>query len=104
MPVGNDATMTVASYNALSAQTAIQLRLIMSQIFALATDVNNLGSTGLQAVGFTSADATELLNNVDYMLTIYQIYIGQVQQGGSGGTGASTFNFQNALTALTGPY
>jgi len=37
-----------------------------------------------------------------YMNTIAGCYYGTVQQGGSGGTGATEFNFNNALSVLWG--
>jgi hypothetical protein len=104
MAIGNAATQTQASVNNYAAQTAIQLRTVMNQISALAVEVNNLGTAGLIALGFASADATAMVSAVDNMLSLAQIYQGSLQQGGTGGTGASLFNFQTALVALTGLY
>lgn len=44
------------------------------------------------------SDATQAENFIDYMgATLAGVYFGLVQQGGTGGTGASQFNFNNAL-------
>jgi hypothetical protein len=52
--------------------------------------------------GVTTDQAAEIQTMVGYMNTLGQVYLGQVQQGGSGGSGATLFNFNDALSALWG--
>jgi hypothetical protein len=94
MAIGNQPTM--AQLNGQAAQVAIQLRTACQQTLALQAYVVSLGSAGLQALGFTSGDATAMLNQCSYMATVAQVFQGTATQG-------SLFNFQNALVALTGP-
>jgi hypothetical protein len=102
MAVGNVPTM--AQLNSQVAQLATQYRTTAMSVLWLQAYVTALGQAGLVALGFGSGDATTLIAQVNYMATLAQIYQGTVQQGGTGGTGASLFNFQNALVAVTGPY
>lgn len=104
MAIGNDANLTPAQLNNYAAQVALTLRNVMVQIQALQQDVTGMGTAGLEALGFTSADASSFVTACSYMNTVAGVYYGTVQQGGSGGTGASDFDFNNALTSLTGPY
>ena len=102
MAIGSVATQ--AQLNAQLANVATGLRTTAAQILLLWSYANNLGQAGLVTLGFTSADATAFITAVDNLATVAQVYQGTVQQGGTGGTGASLFNFQNALAAVTGPY
>lgn len=83
---------------------ALALRQVCRQIQNLSTEVNynNAGSANLQAWGYSPADAATALTLIGYMTTISGVYLGTVQQGGSGGTGAILFNFENALSQLWG--
>ena len=64
----------------------------------------------LTAIGYSNApdpanpggvsDAALAAQYLGYMSTLGGIYYGVVQQGGTGGTGATTFNFDNALSPL----
>jgi hypothetical protein len=101
MAIGNQPN--VAQVNSQAAQIAVQFRSSAQAALQFQAYVVALGSTGLVALGFTSADAAALLAVANNMATLAQIYQGTVQQGGTGGTGASLFNFQNALVAVTGP-
>lgn len=101
MAIGNQPNMQ--QLNSQAAQLAGTWRSCAEQTIALQAYVVGLGQAGLVALGFASADATALLTAVSQMNTMALIFQGQVQQGGTGGTGASLFNFQNALVALTGP-
>lgn len=101
MAIGNDPN--TAQINSQIAQLASQWRTIAQQTQAFQAYVVALGSAGLIAKGFTSGDAAAILQQSAYMATLAGVYQGTVQQGGSGGTGASLFNFQNALVAVTGP-
>lgn len=107
MTVGNQAT--VASINQALTSYALTLRNICQQIVDLQQFVNGpagLGLTGLQnlggtGAGFPAADAQLVLNMVGYLNTVAGVFYGTVQQGGTGGTGATLFNFSNALAPLS---
>src|SRR6185437_1683995 len=62
--------------------------------------ITQTGQSGLVALGFSATDATAIINAAGYLNTIAQICQGQVQQGGSNGSGAAMFNFMNALAPL----
>ena len=102
MPIGNTPTTTF-QVNNQGAQLAVQLRTLMGQISVFTGWVAQQGAQGLQNIGFTSDDAQAMLTMASYLSTFPLVYNGQLQQGGNGGTGAITFNFANALEALTGP-
>lgn len=101
MPIGNQPN--VQQLNSQAAQLATMLRSNAEQVLQLQAYTTGLGQAGLVTLGFASADATAFIGAVNNMATLAQIYQGTVQQGGTGGTGATLFNFQNALVALTGP-
>jgi hypothetical protein len=102
MPIGNSVTSSFA-LNSQAGQLAVTLRDTCHKILSLQAWVTQQGSTGLQAIGFTAADATAFITEVSYLNTVALIFTGVVQQGGVGGIGASQFNFENAVSALTGP-
>jgi len=93
---------TQQSLNARLGQAAIAVRNAMQQASALFEYQNNLGTAGLEAAGFSAQDAASYQQMAGYLSTLAGVYNGTVQQGGSGGTGASTFNFDNALSATWG--
>lgn len=100
MAVGTQ--MTEAQVNAQLTGLALQLRSVMEQIDNFSTQVSNAGTAGMEAAGFSPTDAAAVLSFMGYMSTITGVYYGKVQQGGTGGTGASTFDFDNQLSALWG--
>jgi hypothetical protein len=103
MPIGDTPT-TPFQLNNQAAQLARQLRTLMDAISVFSGWVAGQGARGLQDnLGFTSDDANAMLTQASYLSTFPLIYHGQLQQGGTGGTGAITFNFADALKALTGP-
>lgn len=91
---------------------AVGIREIMRSATDLSTQVNSqgngtayLGSIGYSTVPSASnpggqSDAAYAVQLIAYMNTIAGVYYGTVQQGGTGGTGATTFNFNNALSAV----
>jgi hypothetical protein len=92
---------------------ALQMRDLMQQASNLSTQINGTGQglAYLKAVGFdgTNAnpqnpsnmtDAQWALQVIAYFNTLAGCYFGTVQQGGNGGTGATQFNFHNALASL----
>jgi hypothetical protein len=103
MPVGTQPT--VAGLNQALTSYAQQLRNLMQQIASFTVQVQNMGATGLQNIGgagagFSAADAALFLQYAGYLSTLAGVYNGTVQQGGTGGTGATQFNFSNALSAV----
>lgn len=94
MAIGNIPNMQ--QVNSQAAQLAGSWRTVAEQTIAFAAYIASLGSAGLQALGFTSGDATAMITMSNYMLTMAQVFQGTATQ-------ASDFNFQNALVALTGP-
>lgn len=100
MTVGTQATAAMMD-NTLT-QLAIQMRNIMQQVENLNLQVNGGGGgfAYMEGIGYSSADATTALNYLGYMNTVAGVYNGTVQQGGSGGTGASDFNFNQGLAPL----
>jgi hypothetical protein len=102
MAIGN--VPTVAQLNGQIAALATQYRTLAAQATELQAYVTGQGTAGLETLGFTAADAASFVTMTGYLNTLALIYGGQVQQGGSGGTGASVFDFGNALSAVTGPF
>ena len=100
MTVGLPATSQ--NLNARLGQAAIAVRNAMQQASSLFEYQNNLGLTGLEAAGFTAQDAATYQTMAGYLNTLAGVYYGTVQQGGSGGTGASDFSFDNALSVTWG--
>lgn len=98
MAVGNQST--VATVDNILSTLAVQLREVCDNIRKQATYLNGLGLSGLETIGFAQPDAQAVLNNMGYLSTVAGCYYGTVQQGGSGGTGATLFNFDNALSGL----
>lgn len=91
---------------------ATQLRDVMDQIRKLQAPVLAGGQAFLVNNGYTTtanpenpgsqSDAQFAQNLWGYLNTLQGIYYGLVQQGGTGGTGASDFNFDSALSAVWG--
>lgn len=102
MAVGNP--QTIQTLNQRLGQIALQVETALQEAINLQEDVVNLGgSSGLQnSVGFAPADAASFATDASYLNTVAGVYFGTVQQGGTGGTGASLFNFSNALSGTRG--
>lgn len=94
MAIGNIPNMQ--QVNSQAAQLAGSWRTVAQQTVAFQAYISSLGTAGLIALGFASADATAMVTMSNYMLTMAQVFQGTATQ-------ASDFNFQNALVALTGP-
>jgi hypothetical protein len=103
MSAGNP--VTAQALNQRLGQVAVQMRMVMESASDLFKVANGLGSGGLQAapIGMDSATASDYELKSGYLNTLAGVYYGTVQQGGSGGTGASQFNFDNALSTAWGP-
>lgn len=96
-------TASTQSLNAQLGQAALALRNAMQRCNDLVTFTNNQGLAGLEnTAGFVPNDATAYTNMTSYLSTLTGIYYGTVQQGGSNGTAATMFNFDNALSTLWG--
>lgn len=100
MTVGLPAT--AQTLNARLGQAAIAVRNAMQQAGSLFEYQDNLGANGLEAAGFTTGDAAAYQTMASYLSALSGVYYGTVQQGGSGGTGAIEFDFDNALSATWG--
>jgi len=91
---------------------AVSLRNIMTKVQRLNTMVNGQGQglAFLEGIGYSNAanpdnpggisDAAWALQAVNYLNTLAGCYFGTVQQGGTGGTGAINFDFDNAFALL----
>jgi hypothetical protein len=103
---------TNATINNQLTSIAVQMRNLMQQAANLSTQVNGTGQglAYLEEMGYASAandsnpgdqsDAAWALEVIAYFNTVAGCYYGTVQQGGSGGTGAATFDFDSALASL----
>ena len=100
MTVGFPATQQ--SLNTRLGGVALAVRNAMQAASALFEYQNGLGLAGLEAAGFSAQDAASFQQMAGYLNTLAGVYGGTVQQGGSGGTGASQFNFDNALSVTWG--
>ena len=91
MPVGQQTTE--AGVNGILTTLSLQLREVCQDILQQQAYLNKLGSSGLQALGFTSPEATQVLDDANHMGTVAQVYKGTATQG-------SLFNFDDFLTHL----
>lgn len=93
MTVGAQTTQAVVDSNLSS--FALQLRDLANKILQQQAYLNKLGLTGLGVVGYTAPDAQAVLDNINHMATVMQVYKGTATQ-------ASPFNFEDYLTPLWG--
>ena len=93
MAVGNQANN--AAINSMLTQDALQLRNVCDQIRNHQTYIGTLGLAGLEAAGFSAADAQTVLTMMGYMNSISAVYYGT-------GTQASASDFDQALSELWG--
>lgn len=110
MPVGGQANASVI--NQMMSGYSLALREVMTNITNLNTQVNGQGNglAYLQSIGYASTANTSNPGNVSdaqlaqsmiaYLYTLAGLYYGLVQQGGSNGTGATMFNFNQELSQL----
>ena len=98
MSVGNQSSQ--GNVNQSLTQLSLAMRELMADVLQQQAYLTKLGSSGLQGLGFTSGDATAVLDDINHMATVAGCYKGTVQQGGTGGTGAILFNFEDFLTHL----
>jgi hypothetical protein len=94
MAIGN--IDNVQQLNSMAAQFAGSWRSLAEQTMELQNYVIAQGSAGLQALGFSSADAASYITECNYMATLAQVVQGLAAQ-------PTDFNFISALIPLTGP-
>lgn len=113
MAVGNPTS--VAQTNNVLSSLAQQLRDLAYEVLKQQMYLTKLGTTGLANLGGTGngfsttanpannggvSDAQAVLDDINHMATVVGCYKGTVQQGGTGGTGAILFNFEDFLVHL----
>lgn len=86
---------TLALFNNQLTSFAVQLRHLCEQISDVNNQVSKQGSSGLQALGASSADATDIINRWAQLNTVAALYFGTATQ-------ATTFNFDDALSNVRG--
>ena len=90
--IGNQATM--ATINNTLTSYSVALRSDSQGVLNFYNFVVKLGLPGLEALGYTPADAQAVITAVSYMANIAQIFFGTANL-------ASTFNFADALASLS---
>lgn len=112
MSVGQQGSSATVD-NALT-NLATGIRDMMSAATDLNTWINGqgngvayLGQLGYSTIPSSTnpggvSDAQLASNMIAYFNTLSAIYFGNLQQGGTGGTGATTFNFNQELSQLWG--
>jgi hypothetical protein len=98
MTVGNN--LSSGTIDQLISSYSVQMRDLMTKIQYLSTNINGQaqGLEFLEAAGYDSTDAVTALAAIAYLSTPAGCYFGTVQQGGSGGTGATLFDFNQELS------
>lgn len=91
MPVGQQTTE--AGINGNLTALALRLRDVCQDILYEQGYLNKLGMAGLQSLGFTSPEATQVLDDINHMGTVAQVYKGTATQ-------TPVFNFEDFLTHL----
>ncbi len=98
MAVGAQTTQN--QVNGVLTQLAVRKRDLADDILYQQAFLVKLGLAGLQGLGFTAGEAQAVLDDIDHMATPEQVYKGAVQAGGTGGTGAVMFDYEDYLTHL----
>lgn len=84
---------TLSGINGQLSACAVQLRDLCQQIGDLNLQVGKLGASGLQGLGATAPDATDIVNKWATIATVAAVYFGTATQ-------ATTFNFNDALAPV----
>lgn len=96
MAVGTQASQ--AQINGQVTNLSLQLRSLMQTINNFTTFINNLGTAGIEAAGYSAADAATIQTVSSYLSTFPLVYNG-VQYQGTTATNGIQFDFNNALSA-----
>lgn len=88
MAIGNAGSLSTSFINTTIGDLATRKRNLENDVIEFAQILNQEGSAGLQAIGFTLADATTMLNAIGHLLTNAQVYFGLAAQ-------TPAFNFDN---------
>jgi len=104
--------MNSAQMDNLLTNLAVRFRQLMQEASSLETQVTGMqtGLAYMQSIGYSNtanpanpgnkSDAQYALDLLGYFNTVAGVWFGTVQQGGTGGTGAAVFNFNNAVSSL----
>lgn len=95
MAVGYQVNNTLSSLNTQLGQAAVDLQNAANEALALFGNVNNLGTTGLEALGFSATDAANFLLYAGYLNTMAELYFGQATQ-------ATAFDYDSGLIPARG--
>lgn len=93
MAVG--AAPSEGAINTILAQLSVNLRNAMDAIRYQNVYISGLGTVGLEAAGFSAADAATVLQMMGYMNNVAAVYYGT-------GTQATASDFDAALSVLWG--
>lgn len=88
MAAGQQATLT--GINGSLSSCAIRLRDLCAEIADLNLQVGKLGVAGLEGLGASPTDATDIVAKYAQIATVAALYFGTATQG-------TTFNFNDAL-------
>jgi len=114
---GVGATMSSSQMDNILASLAIQMRDVMRNVSDLDLSVNGtgIGLAYMISIGYSNTVATSNPNNpggitdaawalqvLAFLNTNAKVYFGLLQQGGTGGTGAVTQNFNQQLAGIWG--
>lgn len=92
--IGNQTSEAVI--NNVAGTLAVNLRNACQQILNFQAWLVGVGAAGLQSgYGFSATDATNLVNAVNYLNTVAEIFDGNASQ-------PTNFNFDNAVSVLYG--
>jgi hypothetical protein len=101
MTLGN--ATSPGQLNAQVGSFATQLRDLLTDIGNFTLWFSGLALTDVETLfGLSAADAATMQTKVAYLANINGVYMGTIQQGGTGGTGAILFNFNSGLSSLWG--
>lgn len=84
---------TVTGINQALSSYAQQLRNLCWQISNLNLEIGQLGTAGLEAIGYGAADAATVVNMAAILNTVAAVYAGTATQ-------AAEYNFNTALAPL----
>jgi hypothetical protein len=95
MSVGNTTNQSTSGLNTQLGSVAVALRDACQDAIQYFQGVNSLGVAGLEAIGFTAQDATDLFTAANLMQSVALVYYGLATQ-------AAAFNYDNGLSEARG--